>query len=114
MLYCHILGLLQIINIYIIITFLHQSLLRKVFAAKMFYFFAPHEGLQSSFCSLLAIGLHHFGHLPNKFKFIKELLLPTKTENQMLVRVRNLKRNRNGAEHESAVRVRTSFLDWMI
>ena len=60
------------------------------------------------FSSLLAMGLDQFGHLPSKYRFIRQFLLPTKTEHQLLFRTKYLKANRYNKE-KPAVKVATEL-----
>jgi len=52
-----------------------------------------------SIFSLLAMGVDQFGHLPKKFVFVREYLVPNKTSQQLSFRFKNLKSSRVKADN---------------
>jgi len=54
-------------------------------------------------CSLLAMGVDQFGHMPNKYVFIRDYLVPNRTSNQLTFRFKNLNSSRR--KQENAVKV---------
>ena len=49
--------------------------------------------------SLLAMGVDQFGHLPNKYVFVRDFLVPNKTTNQLTFRYKNLLSSRTRSEN---------------
>jgi len=58
--------------------------------------------------SLLAMGVDQFGHLPNKYVFVRDFMIPNKTTNQLVFRFKNLKSAR--AKRENAVKVKIDLI----
>jgi len=56
-----------------------------------------------SIFSLLAMGVDQFGHLPNKYVFVREFLVPNKTLSQLTFRFKNLKSSRMRSENAAKV-----------
>ena len=53
--------------------------------------------------SLLAMGVDQFGHLPNKYVFVREFLVPNKTLSQLTFRFKNLKSSRTRSDNAAKV-----------
>jgi len=49
--------------------------------------------------SLLAMGVDQFGHMPNKYVFVRDFLVPNKTASQLTFRFKNLKSSRTRTDN---------------
>jgi len=56
-----------------------------------------------SIFSLLVMGVDQFGHLPNKYVFVREFLVPNKSLSQLAFRFKNLKSSRTRSENAAKV-----------
>jgi len=59
--------------------------------------------------SLLAMGVDQFGHLPNKYVFVRDYLVPNKTTSQLTFRFKNLNSSRSRSENAGKVRINRYF-----
>jgi len=50
------------------------------------------------------MGVDQFGHMPNKYVFVREFLIPNKSNSQLTFRFKNLKSSR--VRTDNAVKVR--------
>lgn len=51
------------------------------------------------------MGIEQFGHLPNKYAFIEQYMLPTKKKQQLRYRLKNLKADRTTGENTIKVNI---------
>lgn len=57
------------------------------------------------------MGIEQFGHLPNKYAFIEQYMLPTKKKQQLRYRLKNLKADRTTGEN--TIKVNIDPCNWL-